>query len=46
MDAAKELKSTGIPSGYFKKNPGISQDEFFEFIGLPEVLEMEKKYIY
>ena len=46
MDAARELKSTGIPSGYFKRNPGISQDEFFDFIGLPEVLEMEKKYIY
>ena len=46
MEAANELKKAGIPSGYFDRHPGISQDEFFDFIGLPQVLEMENKYIY
>jgi len=45
MDAVNELKTTGTPSGYFEKNPGlISSPEFMEFIGLPHVLEIEKKY--
>lgn len=44
IEAVNELKTAGIPSGYFQRRPGIGQKEFFDFIGLPKVLEIEEKY--
>jgi 2-methylisocitrate lyase-like PEP mutase family enzyme len=44
-EAAEELKVSGTPLGYFKRNPGLfSVAEFLNFAGLPEVQEMENKY--
>lgn len=44
-DAVNELKVSGTPAGYFKRNPGLlSVAEFLNFIGLPKIQEMEKKY--
>jgi 2-methylisocitrate lyase-like PEP mutase family enzyme len=43
--AANELKTTGTPAGYFKKNldaPSVAG--FLKLIGLPEIQKMEDKY--
>ena len=44
IDAVTELKTAGIPTGYFQRHPGMGMKEFNEFIGMPKVLELEGKY--
>jgi methylisocitrate lyase len=35
---AEEIKSTGTPAGYLKKNPGLMTiGQFLEFMGMPEI---------
>lgn len=45
QEAVDELKVNGTPVGYYKKNPGVlSVSGFLQFIGLPQIQEMENKY--
>jgi 2-methylisocitrate lyase-like PEP mutase family enzyme len=44
-DAVNELKVSGTPAGYYRRNPGVlSVSGFLQFIGFPQIQEMEDKY--
>jgi len=46
IEVVNELKTQGITNGYFKRNPGFGTNfnAYSDWIGLQEILDVEKKY--
>lgn len=46
IEVVNELKTQGIANGYFKRHPGFGTNigAYSDWIGLQEILEIEKKY--